>query len=39
MYSYTDGPPIYVAVEPNAESHRLPGHVDQLARTVEAQLG
>jgi hypothetical protein len=39
MYSYTDGPPIYVAVEPNAESHRLPGHVDQLARAVEAQLG
>jgi hypothetical protein len=38
MYSFTDAPPIYVPVEPSGDSHRLPAHVDQLARTLEAQL-
>jgi hypothetical protein len=38
VHAFSTAPPIYVQVESNAESHRLPGHVDQLARTIEAQL-
>jgi len=30
-------PPVH-AFEPAASGHRLPAHVDQLARTLEAQI-
>jgi len=39
LHSLTANAPAVYAFEPNAEGHWLPSHVDQLARTLEAQLG
>jgi hypothetical protein len=39
LHSLTANAPAVYAFESNAEGHWLPSHVDQLARTLEAQLG
>jgi hypothetical protein len=38
LHSLTANAPAVYAFEPSPEAHWLPGHVDQLARTLEAQL-
>lgn len=39
LHSLTPNAPVVHAFEPAPSGHHLPAHVDQLARTLEAQLG